>query len=535
MNHHMTPSFISRNTLDFNVRNMVFLGRPDIQIELDESDSYIKSYSTLDCITGNVTITSRVDTRFDELEITLVGIAKTYIDKLGATSTISGRSESIHRFLRLRQPIDDSELPQPRIIEAGKTYRFPFTFVVPPQLLPRACSHKSSNSQVHEAHLQLPPSMGDPDLSGFGALLLDDLAPEMARISYAIKGQLIRTKANGKPNILAEGTKKLRIKPATEELPPLSIEGREDEYCLRKEKTLRKGLFKGKLGTLVMEASQPKSFCLPALAPGAEIPSVSTHARVKLRFDPRNENSPPPRLNSLASRLKVSTYFSTTPRRDFPKKANVLMEMNMGVLSNTMPLSSLCIGNVEWKRNDASSRNTPSVEDDRRFSTMSAMSTLSARTGSSSFCDGRNAIPTPSEGHNPSSTFYTATIIVPLSLPTSKTLIPTFHSCLISRVYSLHLALSFDGHRFTSSLALKVPVQISAEGSVRGVERRRQSRLEQQAILEADEAFEPRIVGPVWESSTPRRGAPPGYEVPGFSVQTFRADETGVRNVAVFG
>jgi hypothetical protein len=379
-------------------------------------------------------------------------------------------------------------------------------------------------------------------------LLLDDLAPDMARISYAIEARLLRSRDNGKkPVMLAEGSKKLRITPSTEELPPLSVEGREDEYCLRKEKVLRKGLFKGKLGSLVMEASQPKSFRLPAAVPDTETRSASTFARVKLRFDPQSEDNPPPRLMALTSRLKVSTHFSTTARKDFPKKENTLQDLSTGTVSQTIPLSTLCIASVEWKRNSPSRGPTPSSDADRRFSALSGTSCFSGVSSSYDSVVAAAAPPAPSTSSHPLAPFYTATILVPLSLPASKTLVPTFHNCLVSRTYALHLALSIDGpghhhmHRLTSPLLLRVPVQVAADASVLAQEHRRTNDLAQQAIWDADAAFEPRTVGLHAGTEATENGsggdrdavrptavmeAPPGYDVPGFSI---------TRRVSVFG
>src|SRR3954469_18309883 len=103
------------------------------------------------------------------------------------TPTMTGRTEAKNRFLTLRQPINESNFPTPRIFEAGRAYRFPFTFTIPSQLLPKACSHNVVSDQIRENHLLLPPSIGDPDLAGFGSTLLDDLAPDMSRITYAIQ------------------------------------------------------------------------------------------------------------------------------------------------------------------------------------------------------------------------------------------------------------------------------------------------------------------------------------------------------------
>lgn len=70
-------SFITRSGPNLNVRNMTVFSKPHVDIVLDaaqgSSDAYITSFSTLDEIRGVVRITARHDTRFDELEIAMLG------------------------------------------------------------------------------------------------------------------------------------------------------------------------------------------------------------------------------------------------------------------------------------------------------------------------------------------------------------------------------------------------------------------------------------------------------------------------------
>jgi hypothetical protein len=72
-----TPPTSTRHTPNLNIRNMTFLSKPDIQISVLEergtSAKFIKSYSTLDKIEGTATISTKTDTKFDDLEITFVG------------------------------------------------------------------------------------------------------------------------------------------------------------------------------------------------------------------------------------------------------------------------------------------------------------------------------------------------------------------------------------------------------------------------------------------------------------------------------
>ncbi|QDS70841.1 hypothetical protein FKW77_005177 [Venturia effusa] len=508
---------------------MNFFAKPEIEISLarsgDAPDSYVTSFSTLDKIEGFARITAKKDTRFDELQISFVGITNTYVDKMSSSTTMSGRTKAVHRFLKLEQPIREAQLPHHKVLEAGKEYKFPFTFVVPQQLLPLACVHKISHATIRDAHLQLPPSFGDPILSGYGPTLLDDMAPDMTKITYSIKVKLLEEEGDESSTIV-ETTKKLRIKPAFEEQPPLDIDGKHEDYCHRQEKTIRKGVLKGKLGRLVIEASQPKSFLLPAVPAGEAIPAVSTMAKVVLRFDPATESCPPPRLGSLSSKLKVSTYFATTPRQALPTRTQMNYDMTQGYISDMLQLSSMCVASVEWQKHDASE--SPEA---RRASTLSTMSAMTVGTNTLS----PGVIPDASSSYKDGS-FYTASILVPSSLPTSKHLVPTFHTCLVSRQYALHLNLSTHGQPLGPSVTLKLPIQISSEGSVGVVQRRRMSEAAIQAAMDAEATFQPRNMAPPSEEylGTSTVGDTAGAEPPGYnSFQGFRPSGVSLQRAAV--
>lgn len=117
-------------------------------------------------------------------------------------------------------------------------------------------------------------------------------------------------------------------------------------------------------------------------------------------------------------------------------------------------------------------------------------------TSSSSF-----NIPDPSSGYK-GKNFYTARVVVPIALPKgNKCFVPTFHSCLMSRVYGLDLYISIQTPYATvkdPTVHLKIPIQISAEGRNIGELPRAMSAQEINAIAshEVDEIFNTRSVAP---------------------------------------
>lgn len=425
-------------------RRLAQQGRPDMEIILNDYTES-KVYTTFDALSGRVEITAPHSARFDEIQITLEGTVKTWVENLSPTTTKS-KTTARHKFLKLVMPIAETDYPQPRIAEAGTTYTFPFNFVVPDQLLPRACSHSCVANHVHDAHRQLPPSMGDRD-----AQPRDDLAPDMSKVQYAIKVRVIRVREqDSKEIVLTEGLRKLNIRPAVGDAPPMSLMAGDLEYTLSKSKSLKKGMFSGKLGRITASAAQPSAIILPAPATETTLPPT-TMATINLRFDPNEASSRPPRLGGLTTKIKTSTFFAARPAQAFPTHRNTLsqFEAYRSVWDQTVSLSSRCVESVAW------TKQMPSPAYTRRDSASS--------TSSSDCSDNRQVSPSKCD-----KVYYTAEILVPVSLPASKIWIPTFHNCITSRVYTIDLSLSIHTPGTgvpASSVSLHLPVQIAAAGS----------------------------------------------------------------------
>jgi hypothetical protein len=426
-------------TIATYARKMSHSGRPDMKIILDNHDEG-KIYTTFDALSGRVEITAPQNTRFDEIQITLEGTTKTFVENLSPHTT-RARTTAMHNFLKLTMPIRDADYPQPRIAEAGQTYKFPFNFVVPNHLLLRACSHKCNTDHVHHAHLQLPPSMGCREVS-----IQDDLAPEMSKVHYAIKVKVLRNgDHDGKDAVLIERMKKLRIVPAQAELPPMNILTGNTDFVLSETKTLRKGMFSGKLGKITVSAEQPSAIILPSPSSNSTLPATAM-ATLNLRFDPQDTSSQPPRLGGLTTKIKASTFYSARPAEFLPSHHTMSTHFDMirGIYDTSVSLSSRCVEAVSWTKHKAAPAYT------RRNS---------ASSSSSSDC---------SDDAKPGSEYYSATVLVPITLPSTKTWVPTFHSCIVSRTYTIDLNLSIHtpGNGVpASNVSLHLPIQIAADGN----------------------------------------------------------------------
>ncbi|TGO67491.1 hypothetical protein BOTNAR_0041g00290 [Botryotinia narcissicola] len=474
--------------------------RPDVEILLhDHHDG--KTYTTFDGLSGKASITAPHDAEFDEIQITLEGVTRTYVENISHSSA-AFKTTAVHRFLKLVMPVREAAYPQPRIAEAGKTYIFPFNFVIPEQLLPTACSHACDADHVHMAHVQLPPSMGDRETS-----ILDDLAPEMTKIQYSINARVIKHNDFPKKQIsLIEGSKKLQIIPMVAEAPPMSIsDDDKNDYQLSKTKSLRKGVFSGKLGKITVSADQTGAIVLPSPESSSGATSMAT---LKLQFEPHDSNSQPPRLGSLATKIKAISFYATKPAKFLSSKSSMVKNFDPArqLYQTSVPLSSRCVEQVAWVKH------LPQPDLSRRASTISSSSSEYSDNSQMSL-KAQDKI------------YYTAEILVPISLPSSKTWVPSFHSCIVSRTYSLDLALSIHTPGAgipASTVKLCLPIQIAAQGN-RTAPLALTAEEAAAELADANEYLRPRVIEMPREdlvensilrssSTVPRPELPPSYE-----------------------
>ena len=467
--------------------------KPNITIKIHDAPRDAFSplvYTSRDQIKGEVAVTAQSALNFEDIYITFEGSTRTWVEKIATASATQGRTEGFQNFLRLMEPFDPDYFPEPRVLEANKTYTFPFTFVVPERLLPQSCTHPGEEHFDRDQHLALPPSLGDPLPAGSGRSMIDDMTPEMACVAYSIKCRITSGKGtSGKHTVLVESTKKLRVLPTVDEAPPLDARGGlHDDYRLRKEKSIRKGIFRQKLGRLVVESVQPSSFRLPGVRSDDGC-SVTTMATLNLRFDPLDESAQPPRLNNITSKLKVATFYATQPVREIPIKSGEFHYSNFrGLYVDTVPLSQRCLANTSWQK-QGRELSPPARRD-------STWTTAATKT------------PAPSEAFNAKYPFYTAHVVVPLSLPKgNKVFLPTFHSCLVSRIYALDLYLSVhtpNANVSDPTVHLKLPVQVSVQGEPHPTVSLTPQEVNAIASQEVDALFSPRNVAPPTPELTER-------------------------------
>ena len=412
--------------------------KPTIDIEIERHFNS-KVYTSGSTIAGQAIVRTQRDTPFDEFDIIFTGIAATRLDFVQQYP-----SHSFRPFMKLRMPLPRSAFPESGVFEGGKTYTIPFNFVVPHQLTLGACNHHCSTPVVREQHLRLPPTVGFWEA--------DDQAPEMAQIEYSIKARAYWRASPGNPSVkLMEGYHMVKVLPALPEDAPLDITFRDERYNLSKTKTIRKNLFSAKAGKLTVSATQPNAVMLAADGHGA---STST-ARISLGFAPTSTETVPPKINSVSGKITAATFFGAAPTDLLPNLGSRSAYTVNPSLSytTTNSLFSKSIDKQAWKLRNISGRR------DSGYSSFGVEEDASETDCS----EGRRRPGNKVKSSKKCAIEHTTVLEIPFSIPTSnrKLFLPTFHSCLISRTYTLHLCVSFGPTNTTMSLA--IPLQIGVE------------------------------------------------------------------------
>ncbi|KAJ4390765.1 hypothetical protein N0V93_004363 [Gnomoniopsis smithogilvyi] len=521
---NMPPRTVSASTrseasssLSGHARSTPF-PKSDIQISI-KNHFKTKTYTTSSPVSGVVTITTQRDIRFDSIEIDLIGTSKT------RTEGYSAPNESTHTFLKLVMPIPESTYPVPRVLETGRTLTIPFHFVLPNFLTLSACHHKVDSELVREQHLCLPPSMGS---WARGNWEKDDLAPHMAEVVYSIKARVWREPEldRGRAIKVMEAVKSIQVLPAFTESAPLTISENDPLYRMSRTKTLRKNLISSKLGTLTVSAQQPRAI---ALHPDGRM-AADTVAQLDLHFTPLAADAQPPKITSVAAKIIAYTYYSAGPFNSLPNigdfmKAGLAARRGLYSTSVSLPTATWDNNSTSWFTHRLSRRDSGYGSDtsmDEEPCVQQQQQQRPQRRKSSFATLIRTTRPPSPSTTTSGSVVHTTSIHLPLTLPTArKTFVPTFHSCIVSRVYALHVSVTLDSGA-ASKVSLDLPVQITVVGDAQGAaggvgadEEELPSWAEAVEDAAVDEFLRPRVLGLMEGVSGgvgEEAGGLPGYE-----------------------
>lgn len=514
--------------------------KSDVQIQI-KNHYKTKTYTSSSPLSGEVIITMQRDVSFDTIEIILFGSSKT------RTEGYSTPHESQHTFLKMTMPITESTYPVPRVLESGRTYTVPFNFVLPSFLTLSACSHRVQSEDVRAHHLCLPPSMG---AWARGNWEKDDMAPHMAEVEYSIKARVWRDAGLGeRPIKVMEAAKAIQVIPAAAETAPLDIPDKDQHniYKLSKTKTIRKSLVSSKVGRLTVSGQQPGAVMLQ---PDGSLLRNCT-ALIDVKFEPVSPDVQPPKITGVSAKVTAHTYYSASAVHTMPNTtewARAGLTERRGIYTNTTTLPDCSRTRIKpWityqsRRDSGYNSNSPpeslaSSEDESCEEVQQRQQQLSqqqfkkndSRRSTMSFL-----VRGPRKQHQPSTTtrhqttpsppppprrpsmapvYHTTSLHVPVTLPTAKrAFVPTFHSCILSRVYTLHVAVTVAAGPTTSTtLAVELPLQVGVEGPTPPAPDEVLPSFEDAVEAAAvDEFLRPRVLGlPGWElRESPCSGLP---------------------------
>ncbi|CAI7663342.1 unnamed protein product [Penicillium pancosmium] len=252
-------------------------------------------------------------------------------------------------FLRVDFPVEEY-LPE-AIFEPKEIYRIPFSFVVPSHIPVQMCYHTCANCQVHEEHLQLPPSLGK--ISQYFDNT-HDMTPSEAEIKYSINFSVVEKMLNAEwPKALKETIYPIYIFPRRSEMPPLLLAPESRYYRTRVEKILKKGILRSEVGTMVLSTLQPPGIELCRGPQPRNSIEASTTVRINLLFETACEKELPPRMVSSEVKLKAMTFFGMEPWFNFPDHSGPsVWGPRQTYWSETVSLQLEKTSEGRWKRFD---------------------------------------------------------------------------------------------------------------------------------------------------------------------------------------
>ncbi|KAJ6186773.1 hypothetical protein N7519_008074 [Penicillium mononematosum] len=392
--------------------------RESIRIELCGYGTGRRFYSTGEHLEGYVWIKTKDVIQPSMVEILFRGQSR--IESDGVMLPVKTYRKKT--FLELTQPIEDGAFSTCQNLKTGYLYKIPFFFVIPTELPISICRH-GEDWEALQSHLLPPPSLGYASTLKENHSKLEDLSTTRFGIGYSIQARLSKKTEEDKepcqPGKSAELA--IRILPGVKERSRVNTFDDPPPYTkeLQTSKTICNHDTKG---TLYVGALEPQPIHLNAVHHD-EIKCSTTVLEIALWFV--SVNSEPPPLRSVSKKVVAHT----TAR---------ICQSEEVAHSSVVQLGDLDFSSVRWKE-------CPLTD---YFANISNEERSEVHT------------------HTPKR-LYRASVVVPISLPTSKTFVPTFESCLLSRSYVLGVTLLFGSIgkalKFPS-VKLKVPLRIAGLG-----------------------------------------------------------------------
>lgn len=414
----------------------------------NEADNGEPVFTSGSVIRGSVIIAAKHTTIVAAVGVSFAGVTTIALDSMGDFHS------SKHQFLALKMPPLDLEhhLPANRILLAGTTVEMPFDFTVPHRLSVSACIHnKQHDHPLHvERHTRPPPSSGN-----WGSL---DKVPGGTRISYVIRAEVVRRLGPGSHDTIVERAERpVRVLPALPEDPPLHGKNDDGDVYRCSNKRVPGSRFsltrKAAVGSITASMKQPRAVRLTGDGGGA----LGSCAQVHFEFLPSRAGVMPPKIRVKSCKMVSTTVYTWTGSEPQNEHHTYTHHASHSILY--LPQEHIDWTSLALQRGEAGDGMTSYGWHDSLHSNPNP-NPISSRdiTQDGSQSPHKAAIVAATAACS-----YTTSLSIPFTLLKKGLgfLVPTFHSCLISRAYALQLSFAVGAAK--SNISLEVPVQISVE------------------------------------------------------------------------
>jgi hypothetical protein len=197
-------------------------------------------------------------------------------------------------------------------------------------------------------------------------------------------------------------------------------------------------------GKLAVTSTQATLFLLKDFRKSVWRSEMSGQVKINLIFWPANNEAKPPGQIEFNAFLRTTTVSAVSPLTQLPADDPWFGPQIDTHTAPSIILSPRQLDAIEWVQgspeNAQLDEDCPSYEAPPAYATPQGMA--------SKFC-------------------YTAQITVSLDATSTSLLVPTFHSCLITRAYDLDLKLSLPGSAIGlgSAMQIRLPVRVISEAA----------------------------------------------------------------------
>lgn len=424
---------------------------PATPLELDLEIDNKQTFSSLERFTGKLAIKALVDTRFDKLEIKLTGTSRTYGRRVVPQAPSARTVTTAHRFLELTQPDLFLHVPENRSFKKGCIYKIPFEFAIPGHMLPITCRHVVASPRVHTCHTSMPPSFGDHELAD-----VTDYAPKHVSVKYRVCANVQENSETGECIEIASGSEPIRFMPKERAREPDA--GAWEPARLSQAEIPISKFWTKPSGTLAVTSTQLTPFVLKDFRKSVWRSELSGRVKINLVFWPANDAARPPARLDLRAILRTTTVSAVSPLTQFPSDDPWFGPQIDSHDAPSIILSPQLLENIEWVQGP---HENAQLDKD---------------------CPPYEAPPAYAMPHNMTSRLcYSAQITVLLSATSTSLLVPTFHSCLITRAYNLDLRISLPGSAKSLGPAMRIGIPVEVMPKAAAI--RRDSAMSQKEVL----------------------------------------------------